>query len=50
MTVEEVAEKLRVNPRTVYRAIEKGQLPVIRVGRLIRISVEAYQEYRQGKK
>lgn len=45
LTVEEVAAKLRVNPRTVYRAIEKKQLPAIRVGRLLRISKDALYTY-----
>lgn len=41
MTVEEVAKKLRVDPRTVYRMIEQGMLQAIRVGRLWRIPQES---------
>lgn len=47
LTVEEVAKKLRVNPRTVYRAIEKKQLPAIRIGRLLRVSIEAFKTYQE---
>jgi excisionase family DNA binding protein len=37
-TTEEVAEYLRVSPKTVYRLIEKGELPASRVGRQYRVS------------
>lgn len=33
MTVQEVARYLRVHAITVYRMIQRGQLPAIRVGR-----------------
>jgi excisionase family DNA binding protein len=33
LTVEEVAEKLRLGPRTVYRLIEAGKLKVIKISR-----------------
>ena len=33
MTVREVATYLRVHPMTVYRLIQRGDLPAIRVGR-----------------
>ncbi len=36
MTVSEVAECLRVNPRTVYRKAKVGELPAVRIGRAIR--------------
>ena len=31
-SVKEVAAKLGVNPKTVYSAIEAGELPAIRIG------------------
>lgn len=31
MTIREAAEYLRVSPRTIYRLIEQGDLPVYRV-------------------
>ncbi len=36
MTVIEVAEYLRINPQTVYRKAKSGEIPVIRIGRVIR--------------
>ena len=32
-TVDEVAEKLRLGPRTVYRLIEAGKLKAIKISR-----------------
>jgi excisionase family DNA binding protein len=43
LTVAEAAELLRVNPKTVYKAVENGQLPVLRFGRIIRIPVHALE-------
>ena len=31
LTIGEVAEKLRLNPRTVYRLIEDGKLKAIKI-------------------
>lgn len=36
LTVNEVAEYLRVNPQTVYRKAKAGELPAVRIGRVIR--------------
>ncbi len=38
MTVDEVAERWGVNPRTVYGMIAAKKIKVVRVGRLVRIS------------
>jgi excisionase family DNA binding protein len=32
LTVQEVAKKLRVSPKTVYRLVERGELIAVRVG------------------
>lgn len=37
MTTEEVISYLRVNARTVYRLIQAGDLPAVRVGRQWRV-------------
>jgi len=37
MTTEEVIAYLRVNTRTVYRLIQAGDLPAVRVGRQWRV-------------
>ncbi len=40
LTPEEVARYLRVNPRTIYRGLQQGQIPGIKIGRLWRIRKE----------
>jgi excisionase family DNA binding protein len=40
VTVAEVADQLRVSNMTVYRLVQSGQLPAVRVGRSYRISEE----------
>lgn len=45
LTVEEVAEMLRVSKMTVYRLAEKGELPSVRVGRSIRIVEDGLDMY-----
>ncbi len=37
MTPEEVADWLRVTTKTIYRWLEEGDLPALRVGRTYRI-------------
>ena len=50
LSVKEVAEILSVNPITVYRLIETGELPHVRVGsRTIRVHREALDAYTQPK-
>jgi excisionase family DNA binding protein len=49
LTVNEVAERLKVSTKTVYRAVEAGELRASRIGRAWRISepdVVAYVEAR----
>ena len=36
MTVEELAEYLRLDPQTVYRKFRRGELPGVRIGKAIR--------------
>ncbi|MEJ5944278.1 helix-turn-helix domain-containing protein [Pseudokineococcus basanitobsidens] len=45
MTVAEVAEELRVSRMTVYRLIERGELPAVRVGRSYRVPQAAAAAY-----
>ena len=50
ITVEELAERLRVQPKTVYAAIRRRQIPgIVRVGRLIRISRPAVLAWLAGQ-
>ena len=39
-TVDEIAEILNVNPRTIYRLVQAGKLEHYKVGAQIRISAE----------
>ena len=52
LTVQEVAELMRVSTMTVYRLIKSGDLPAVRVGRSFRVrdvDVDTYlgQRYTQ---
>jgi excisionase family DNA binding protein len=40
LNVVEVAELLRISPRATYRAAERGDLPALRIGRLLRFDAE----------
>lgn len=35
--VREGAQRLGVSPRTIYRQIQRGRLPAVRVGRVLRV-------------
>jgi excisionase family DNA binding protein len=48
LTVEEVAEQLRVDPRTVYRMIQEKALHAVRAGRLWRVPKASLEEYLKG--
>jgi excisionase family DNA binding protein len=45
MTVAEVARHLRVSNMTVYRLVNSGQLPAVRVGRGYRIREDDVRKY-----
>jgi excisionase family DNA binding protein len=49
-TVEEIAEKLRVSPRTVYRMVQRGEIRGLRVGDLYRIPRESFEAFMRGEK
>lgn len=46
LTLEEVAEYLRVHTSTIYRLIKKEELPHFRVGRDHRFSLKSIDEWR----
>lgn len=48
LTVEEVADILRVKPRVVYNLVRDGAIRSVRAGRQIRIPSEALDEYLGG--
>ena len=45
MTVNEVADLLRVSRMTVYRMIKTGEMPAVRVGRSYRLRSEDVDTY-----
>ena len=45
MTVGEVASVLRVSSMTVYRLINAGELPALRIGRSLRVRSEDLDRY-----
>lgn len=45
MTVSEVATVLRVSNMTVYRLINAGQLPAVRIGRSFRVLEDDLDRY-----
>lgn len=45
LTVNEVADLLRVSRMTVYRLIKEGQMPALRVGRNYRLREDDVDEY-----
>lgn len=52
LTVPEVAEYLRVTPKTVYALLKRGELPSFRVGRVVRCrrgDVEAFMSAAQNQ-
>lgn len=48
LKVREVAELLRVAPMTIYRLIERGELPAVQIGRSRRIPRSALDAYLAG--
>jgi excisionase family DNA binding protein len=45
LTVGEVASILRVSSMTVYRLINSGELPAVRIGRSLRLRSEDLDRY-----
>lgn len=44
MTVAEVADLMRVSRMTVYRMIQRGEMPAIRVGKSFRVPEAAVRQ------
>jgi len=45
VTVQEVAELWRTHENTIYRAIERGTLPAVRIPGGIRIAISVIRRY-----
>jgi len=49
LTVAEIAQTLRVSRMTIYRLVERGTLPSVRVGHSIRVPAAAVRAYLHGQ-
>ncbi|MGE7780611.1 substrate-binding domain-containing protein [Peribacillus sp. NPDC097264] len=49
-TIEEVSQLLKVSKLTIYDLVKKGELPVFRVGRQMRMDAKDLDDYIQGHK
>ena len=49
LTVEEVAERLKVTPRTVYRWIDDGKLKALKIQGIVRITEDEYSQFINNK-
>lgn len=49
-TVDQVAERVALNPETVRREVSKGRLRCIRFGRHMRFSESAVKEWLDSKR
>lgn len=45
LTIPQVAERLKISRHTVYRLISAGELPVVEVGKVSRVSEADLQKY-----
>jgi putative molybdopterin biosynthesis protein len=48
LKVDEVAADLRVDRKTVYELIRAGELPALKLGRALRVTREAYEDFKAG--
>jgi excisionase family DNA binding protein len=49
LTTEEVAELLRVKPRTVRSWVHLERIPVVRIGRTVRFKVDEIELWLKGQ-
>ena len=45
MTVEELAKYLKIKPDTIYKKVRKGELPAIKLGKLLRFPKELIDQW-----
>jgi len=45
LTAKQVAEILKLHPKTVYRYIREGYLPAVKMRRIVRISQEDVEKF-----
>lgn len=47
--IAEAARRLGIAPKTLYKWVENGQMPFIRIGRLVRFRTEDLEEWVEGR-
>lgn len=50
LTIDDIAQRLKVHPQTVYRWIYAGKLKAVKISGIVRITEEAYENFIEGKK
>lgn len=50
ITVEELAETLRIGRNSAYKLVKSGEIDIIRIGRTIRIPRKALLDYLSGER
>ena len=50
ITVEELAEILRIGRNSAYKLVKSGEIDIIRIGRTIRIPKNALLDYLSGER
>jgi excisionase family DNA binding protein len=45
MTVDELADYLQLNRQTIYRKVRAGQIPAIRIGKVLRFKKEVIDSW-----
>jgi excisionase family DNA binding protein len=50
LTVSEAAARLQVSAKTIRRLIERGDLPALRIGRLVRIPEESFERFLKDRR
>lgn len=49
LTVKELAQKLRLAPKTIYKLTSVGSIPVLRMGRSLRFDPQAVERSMQER-
>jgi excisionase family DNA binding protein len=49
LTVDEVAQRIRVSRSKAHNMVNDGEIPAIRIGRLIRVPANEFENYLAAK-
>jgi len=50
LTAQDVAHLLKISERKAYSLMERGELPIIQIGRLVRVTPEDLKNYIQSRR